>query len=127
MAKRRKSRTRLISARSELRKGFSMPTQSKIKSALGSRSKSFVVNLLLFAMKFLTKTQKIKVLMRIEGLKTSRTRRRKTKRRSSTRRRKSRGRRKSKTRRRRTGRLKKGSAAAKAKMRKVRAARKRRR
>lgn len=97
------AKTRLVSARSELRKGFAMPSKQKIFSALRKRSKTFIMNLFWFAFGKLSRTDKIKSLMRIEGLR--RAGRRKTRRKTRTRRRKSRtrrkaGRRKSKTRRR---------------------------
>ena len=65
---RQKTRTRqmLFSASSEMRKGFTMPTVKKIKSVLMSRSKTFLVNLILAMMVGMSKTAKIKVLIKIE-------------------------------------------------------------
>ena len=46
MAKSRtKTKQKLFSAGSELRKGYTMPTLKKIKTVLRSRSKTFLVNL----------------------------------------------------------------------------------
>ena len=56
----------LFSARSEMKKGFTMPTIKKIKSVLRSRSKTFLVNLIVSMMSGMTKTAKIKVLIKIE-------------------------------------------------------------
>ena len=63
-----KSRTKqkLFSASSEQRKGFTMPTMKKIKSVLMSRSKTFLVNLVLGMMVGMSKSAKIKVLVKIE-------------------------------------------------------------
>ena len=121
----------LFSARSEMKKGFTMPTIKKIKSVLRSRSKTFLVNLIISMMSGMTKTAKIKVLIKIEKgkvIKRAVKRRRKAKstrkgqvrktaRRAYTPKKKSKGRKK--------GKLKKGSAAAKRKMAKVRAAKRR--
>ena len=65
---RRKSRTRqkLFSASSEMRKGFTMPTIKKIKSVLMSKSKTFLVNLIISMMTGMSKTAKIKILVKIE-------------------------------------------------------------
>ena len=112
----------LFSARSEMKKGFTMPTIKKIKSVLRSRSKTFLVNLIISMMSGMTKTAKIKVLIKIEKgkvIKRAVKRRRKAK---STRKgqvrktarkaykpkKKSKGRKKAK------GRMKKGSKEAKA-------------
>ena len=63
----KKSKTKqLFSAGSEVRKGFTMPTMKKIKSVLMSRSKTFLVNLVLGMMVGMSKSAKIKVLIKIE-------------------------------------------------------------
>ena len=63
----KKSKTKqLFSAGSEVRKGFTMPTMKKIKSVLMSRSKTFLVNLVLGMMVGMSKSAKIKVLVKIE-------------------------------------------------------------
>lgn len=107
MARRKtKSRTLNLTARSEQRKGFTMPTMKKIKSVLRKRSKTFLVSLIMSMFSKLSKTQKISMLMRID--RKSIGRKRKAKRKSSTRgrrkapkrrtsRRKSKGRRKGRT------------------------------
>ena len=56
----------MFSAGSELRKGFTMPTIKKIKSVLRSRSKTFLVNLIISMMAGMSKTAKIKILIKIE-------------------------------------------------------------
>ena len=56
----------LFSASSEMKKGFTMPTIKKIKSVLRSRSKTFLVNLIISMMAGMSKTAKIKVLIKIE-------------------------------------------------------------
>ncbi len=63
-----KSRTKqkLFSAGSELRKGYTMPTLKKIKTVLRSRSKTFLVNLVMSMFSTMTKSAKIKVLVKIE-------------------------------------------------------------
>ena len=66
MMKKSKTRQKLFSANSEIRKGFTMPTVKKIKSVLMSRSKTFLVNLILGMMVGMSKTAKIKVLIKIE-------------------------------------------------------------
>ena len=66
MMKKSKTRQKLFSANSEIRKGFTMPTIKKIKSVLMSRSKTFLVNLILGMMVGMSKTAKIKVLIKIE-------------------------------------------------------------
>ena len=66
MMKKSKTRQKLFSANSEIRKGFTMPTVKKIKSVLMSRSKTFLVNLILSMMVGMSKTAKIKVLIKIE-------------------------------------------------------------
>ena len=65
---RQKSRTKqkLFSAGSELRKGYTMPTIKKIKSVLRSKSKTFLVNLIVTMMTGMSKTAKIKILIKIE-------------------------------------------------------------
>ena len=67
MAKSRsRTKQKLFSASSEQRKGFTMPTMKKIKSVLMSRSKTFLVNLVLGMMVGMSKSAKIKVLVKIE-------------------------------------------------------------
>ena len=56
----------LFSASSEMKKGFTMPTVKKIRSVLMSRSKTFLVNLIITMMTGMSKTAKIKVLIKIE-------------------------------------------------------------
>ena len=64
---RQKTRTKnLFSAGSEMRKGFTMPTIKKIRSVLMSRSKTFLVNLIITMMAKKSKTEKIKILIKIE-------------------------------------------------------------
>jgi hypothetical protein len=65
---RQKSRTKqkLFSAGSELRKGYTMPTIKKIRSVLMSRSKTFLVNLIITMMAKKSKTEKIRILIKIE-------------------------------------------------------------
>ena len=103
---RRRLKSRLLSASSELRKGFAIPTKKKVFSALRGRSKTFIMELFWSAFIKLPKSAKITLLMRIDRIKSKRKTRRKSKgrRKSKARkRRKSRGRssrrRKSKTRR----------------------------
>ena len=66
--KKSKSRTKqmLFSAGSEIRKGYTMPTLKKIKTVLRSRSKTFLINLVMSMFSALTKSAKIKVLVKIE-------------------------------------------------------------
>ena len=66
--KKSKSRTKqmLFSAGSEIRKGYTMPTLKKIKTVLRYRSKTFLVNLVMSMFSTLTKSAKIKVLVKIE-------------------------------------------------------------
>ena len=66
--KKSKSRTKqmLFSAGSEIKKGYTMPTLKKIKTVLRSRSKTFLVNLVMSMFSTLTKSAKIKVLVKIE-------------------------------------------------------------
>tara|TARA_R100000306_G_scaffold61299_1_gene63457 strand:- start:34 stop:411 length:378 start_codon:yes stop_codon:yes gene_type:complete len=66
MMKKSKTRLQLFSANSEMKRGFTMPTVKKIKSVLMSRSKTFLVNLILSMMVGMSKTAKIKVLIKIE-------------------------------------------------------------
>jgi hypothetical protein len=68
----RLSRNLGITSRSEQRKGYTMPTQKRIKSALRSRSKSFIINLFMMAFAKLTKTEKISMLLKIQTGKISR-------------------------------------------------------
>ena len=56
----------LFSAGSEMRKGFTMPTIKKIKSVLMKKSKTFLVNLIITMMAGMSKTAKIKILVKIE-------------------------------------------------------------
>ena len=56
----------LFSASSEMRKGFTMPTVKKIKSVLMKKSKTFLVNLIITMMSGMSKTAKIKILVKIE-------------------------------------------------------------
>ena len=70
MAKRKK-RSRLqrslgLTARSEQRKGYTMPTIKRIKTALRKKSKEFIINLFMKAFAKLTKTEKIRMLLFIE-------------------------------------------------------------
>ena len=68
MARRRKSKSRVLNltARSETRKGFTMPKISSIKSALRKRSKTFLISLIMSMFSKLSKTQKISVLIKID-------------------------------------------------------------
>ena len=66
MSKSRTKTKQLFSAGSEVRRGFTMPTMKKIKSVLMSRSKTFLVNLVLGMMVGMSKSAKIKVLVKIE-------------------------------------------------------------
>ena len=63
-----KSRTKqkLFSAGSEMRKGYTMPTIKRIKSVLMSKSKTFLVTLVMSMFSKLSKSAKIKVLIKIE-------------------------------------------------------------
>jgi len=63
---RQKTRQKLFSAGSELRKGYTMPTIKKIRSVLMSKSKTFLVNLIITMMAKKSKTEKIKILIKIE-------------------------------------------------------------
>ena len=139
MARRRRTR-QILSAASELRKGFTLPNHAKIKTALRNKSKEFIIRLFLSAYSMLPKSKKLKLLVKIERGITKRVRRRRSKsrRRAKTRRRKTRRkarRRRTRTRKRarKAGRKRKkaqfvkGSAAAKAWGRKMARLRKRRR
>ena len=55
-----------LTARSEQRKGYTMPTISRIKTALRKKSKEFIINLFMKAFAKLTKTEKIRMLLLIE-------------------------------------------------------------
>ena len=113
----------LFSAGSELRKGYTMPTIKKIRSVLMSRSKTFLVNLIITMMAKKSKTEKIKILIKIEKGKIVRKVKRRKKAKGKTVKRKT-AKKKAKNGRKK-GKLKKGSAAAKRKMAKVRAAKRR--
>jgi hypothetical protein len=113
MAKRRKrsklQRSLGLTARSEQRKGYTMPTIARIKTALRKKSKEFIINLFMKAFAKLTKTEKIRMLLLIEKGRITSTIRRKT-------RRKTKAKRKTK----RKARFRKGSKEAKAYMAKIR-------
>ena len=73
-----------LTARSEQRKGFSMPTLKRIRTALNTISKRRLVDLVIFLFGQVPKTVKIKVLMRIERApKKSKKRKSKTKKKST--------------------------------------------
>jgi len=55
-----------LTARSETRKGFTMPSHKKISSVLRTKSKAFIIGIVLTAFALLTKTNKIKLLIKIE-------------------------------------------------------------
>ena len=85
MAKKRKKsksrqKTGLFSSRSELRKGYTIPTIKRIKTALRKKSKEFIINLFMKAFAKLTKTEKIRMLLLIEKGRITSTIRRKTRR-----------------------------------------------
>ena len=65
---RQKSRTKqkLFSAGSELRKGYTMPTIKKIKSVLRTRSKTFLINCIMSMFSTMSKSAKIKFLIKID-------------------------------------------------------------
>ena len=114
MAKKRK-RSRLqrslgLTARSEQRKGYTMPTIARIKTALRKKSKEFIINLFMKAFAKLTKTEKIRMLLFIEKGRFTSAIRRKT-------RRKTKAKRKAPK---RKARFRKGSKEAKAYMAKIR-------
>ena len=81
---RKKSSTKqkLFSARSEMKKGYTIPTQKKIKSVLRSRSKTFLINLIMGMFSKLSKTAKISFLIKIDKRQVKR-KARKVKRRST--------------------------------------------
>ena len=81
---RQKTRTRqkLFSAGSELRKGYTMPTIKKIKSVLRTRSKTFLINCIMSMFSKMSKTAKIKFLIKIDKRQVKR-KARKVKRRST--------------------------------------------
>jgi len=81
---RQKSRTkqRLFSAGSELRKGYTMPTIKKIKSVLRTRSKTFLINCIMSMFSTMSKSAKIKFLIKIDKRQVKR-KARKVKRRST--------------------------------------------
>ena len=56
----------MFSAGSEMRKGFTMPTIKKIKSVLRTKSKTFLINLIITMMAGMSKSAKIKVLIKID-------------------------------------------------------------
>ena len=66
MARQKSKSKMLFSAGSELRKGYTMPTIKKIRSVLMSRSKTFLVNLIITMMSKKSKTEKIRILIKIE-------------------------------------------------------------
>lgn len=68
------------------RSGYRMPTQKKIKSALRSRSKTFLIKLIMSMFSALPKASKIRFLIKIDRKAVGRRIRRATKRRSSKRR-----------------------------------------
>ncbi len=113
MARRRSRTKQILSAASELRKGFTIPTHSKIRTALRSKSKAFVISLFLTAFSMLPKGKKLKLLIKIErGIGRIRHRRRtKTRRRRRTTKRKTRRRTTRRRTRRGGGRKKRRSAA----------------
>ena len=68
----------MFTAGSEMRKGFTMPTVKKIKSVLRTRSKTFLINLIMSMMIGMSKTAKIKVLIKIDRRKVTKGKKRKT-------------------------------------------------
>ena len=56
----------LFSARSEMKKGYTIPTQKKIKSVLRTRSKTFLINCIMSMFSKLSKTAKISFLIKID-------------------------------------------------------------
>ena len=84
MAKKRKrsklQRSLGLTARSEQRKGYTMPTIARIKTALRKKSKEFIINLFMKAFAKLTKTEKIRMLLLIERGRITSAIRRKTRR-----------------------------------------------
>jgi len=77
---------RMFSAGSELRKGFTMPTVKKIKAVLRTRSKTFLINLIISMMVGMSKSAKIKVLIKIDRRQVKRKAKRKTAKRRTTKR-----------------------------------------
>ena len=65
-----------------MKKGYTIPTQKKIKSVLRSRSKTFLINLIMGMFSKLTKTAKISFLIKIDRRQVKR-KARKVKRRST--------------------------------------------
>ncbi len=61
-----RTKTKLFSAGSELRKGYTMPTIKKIKSVLRTRSKTFLINLIMSMFSKMSKSAKIKFLIKID-------------------------------------------------------------
>ena len=128
---RKKSRTmqRMFSAGSELRKGFTMPTVKKIKAVLRTRSKTFLINLIMVMFSKMTKTAKISFLIKIDRRQVKRKARKVKRRTTKTGMRRKTARRaykpKRKTTKKSKGRMKKGSKEAKAWGRKMAKARKR--
>ena len=49
-----------------MKKGFTMPTIKKIKSVLRTKSKTFLINLIISMMAGMSKSAKIKVLIKID-------------------------------------------------------------
>ena len=119
MAKKRKrsklQRSLGLTARSEQRKGYTMPTIARIKTALRKKSKEFIINLFMKAFAKLTKTEKIRMLLLIEKGRITSTIRRKTKRKTKAKRKTTK----------RKARFRKGSKEAKAWGRKMAKLRKR--
>ena len=87
----------LFSASSEMRKGFTMPTIKKIKSVLMKRSKTFLVNLIITMMAKKSKSEKIKLLIKIEKGKIVRKVKRRKKAKGKTAKRKTTGRKKARS------------------------------
>lgn len=52
---------------SRLKSGFKIPTIKKIKSALRSKSKGFLINLIISIFSSSTRTEKIKMLVKIDN------------------------------------------------------------
>ena len=119
----------LFSARSEMKKGFTMPTHKKIKSVLRTRSKTFLINCIMSMFSKLSKTAKISFLIKIDRRSVKR-KARKVKRKSTRKGMRRKTARKAykpkrKTTKKSKGRMKKGSKEAKAWGRKMAKARKR--
>ena len=79
---RKLSRT-FLSAKSETRKGFTLPSLKRIKTALRQKSKTFLVELIATMFAKLTKTDKIKILIKIDKGISKKVKKFKTKRRKS--------------------------------------------